>query len=141
VEFLDLDRSTLFQLSGDGKTLLVTHSWAKPGYEPVRQVIAQQELPWGLKKVLAGETIVFASVEELPEEAARDRETLRKLGPKSNITFPLSAGGAEVLGALAFGKMSQERTWPENLVRRLGLFAQIIANALVRKEADQTLRQ
>jgi hypothetical protein len=83
VEFLDLDRSTLFQLSGDGKTLVVTHSWAKPGYEPIRQVIAQEELPWALKKVLGGETIVFSSVEELPEEAARDKETLRKRGPKS----------------------------------------------------------
>ena len=73
VEFLDLDRSTLFQLSGDGKTLVVTHSWAKPGHEPIRQVIAQEELPWALKKVLGGETIVFSSVEELPEEAARDK--------------------------------------------------------------------
>jgi PAS domain S-box-containing protein len=141
VEFLDLDRSTLFQLSGDGKTLVVTHSWAKPGYEPIRQVIAQEELPWALKKVLGGETVVFSSVEELPEAAARDKETLRQRGPKSNITFPLSAGGAEVFGALAFGKMSEERTWPENLVRRLGLFAQIIANALMRKRADQKLRQ
>src|SRR5207253_8792043 len=47
----------------------------------------------------------------------------------------------EVSGALAFGKMSEERTWPENLVRRLRLFTQIIANALVRKGAEQKLRQ
>src|SRR5207245_5951409 len=141
VEFLNLDRSTLFQRARDGQTLVVTHSWAKPAYEPIRQVIAQEELPWALKKVLGGETIVFSSVEELPEEAARDKETMRKLGPKSNTTFPLSAGGAEVFGALAFGKMSEERTWPENLLQRLALFAQLIANALERKRAEQKLRQ
>jgi formate hydrogenlyase transcriptional activator len=141
VEFLDLDRSTLFQHSGADKTLVVTHSWAKPGYEPIRQVIAQEQLPWALKRVLGGETIVFSSVEELPEEAARDKETMRMLGPKSNVTFPLSAGGAEVIGALAFGKMSEERTWPENLVQRLALFAQIIANALERTGAEQKLRR
>jgi formate hydrogenlyase transcriptional activator len=141
VEFLNLDRSTLGQLADDGSTMVVTHSWARPGFAPFPKVNTPEQLPWLLKQVLQGETIVFCSVEDLPEEAGRDKELIRRFGPKSNVTFPLSAGGTEVFGALAFGKMSMERAWPENLVQRLRLASQVIANALVRKRADQKLRQ
>jgi transcriptional regulator with GAF, ATPase, and Fis domain len=85
--------------------------------------------------------IVFSSLDDLPAEAARDKETMSRLGPRSNATFPLSAGGSEVFGAIAFGKMSAERTWPEGLLQRLRLVAQVFANALVRKRADQKLQQ
>ncbi|HEV3263468.1 MAG TPA: sigma 54-interacting transcriptional regulator, partial [Gemmataceae bacterium] len=141
VEYLRLDRSTLFQLCEGDETLAVTHCWAAPGFEPLKQLITQEEVPWALQKVLRGETIIFSSVEELPEEAARDKATLRRTGPKANVSFPLSAGGSAVFGALAFGKMSEERAWPESLVQRLRIFAQMLANALVRKRAEQKLQQ
>ena len=131
VEFLDLDRSTLFQLAADGSTMVLTHSWAKPGFAPFPSVNTREQLPWALKQVLEGKTIVYSSVDDLPAEAGRDKEIVHKFGPKSNVTFPLAAGGAEVFGALAFGKMSVERTWPENVVQRLRLVAQIIAKEKV----------
>ncbi len=140
VECVGLDRSTLFQRSEDEKTLVITHGWAAPGFEPLKRVIAQEELPWALKKVLIGETILFSSVEDLPEEAARDKETMRQRGPKSNVTFPLSAGGGQVFGALAFGQMTRERSWAEDLIQRLRLAAQVLANALERKRAEQKLQ-
>jgi PAS domain S-box-containing protein len=37
--------------------------------------------------------------------------------------------------------MRKERTWPEPLVKRLQLVAQIFTNALVRKDADRDLRE
>jgi PAS domain S-box-containing protein len=37
--------------------------------------------------------------------------------------------------------MREERTWPEPLVKRLQLVAQIFTNALVRKDADRDLRE
>ena len=104
VEILGLDRSTLFQLAEDEKTLVVTHGWAIPGFEPMKELIVRDELPWGLRKVLRGETIVFSSVEDLPEEAARDKVAMRRLGPKSNVSFPLSAGGARCLGRWHSGR-------------------------------------
>src|SRR5262249_47721357 len=47
----------------------------------------------------------------------------------------------QVFGALAFGKMTEERAWPEDLVQRLRLAAGVLANALERKRAEQRLRQ
>ena len=141
VPFLGLDRSTLFQLSEDETTLLVSHCWAAPGFESVKGLIPRDMVPWALARVLQGRTIQFSSPDDLPEEADRDKETLRKVGPRSNVTFPLTAGGGVVFGALAFGQMTRHRTWPETLVQRLRLFAQVLANALLRKRSEQKLRQ
>ncbi len=140
VESLGLDRSTLVQLSEDEKTLVVTHGWAAPGFELFKGMIFKEGLPWALQQVLQGKTIHFSRVDDLPEEAARDKATIRQTGPKSNVTFPLSAGGSQVFGALAFGKMTEERTWPEELLQRLRLAAQVVANALERRRAEQKLQ-
>ena len=54
VQFLGLDRSTLFQLSEDETTLLVSHCWAAPGFESVKGLIPRDMVPWALARVLQG---------------------------------------------------------------------------------------
>src|SRR5262249_34153175 len=78
-------------------------------------------------------------IDDLPEEAADLKAVLRQIGPRSNVTIPVSAGGGPVFGAAAFGTVGRERTWPSFLVLRLQLVAQAFANALVRKRAEQKL--
>jgi signal transduction histidine kinase len=80
-------------------------------------------------------------MKELPPEAARDRETFRQFGFKSNLTIPLSVGGGPPVGALGFSTRRAECEWPDVLVRRLQLVAQIFANALARKRTEQALRE
>ena len=52
-------------------------------------------------------------------------------GVKSNLTVPLSVGGASPVGALGFNTTRAERDWPEAIVMRLRLVAQVFTNALV----------
>ena len=118
VEFLGVDRSTLFQWSADGRNLEITHHWVVAGCEPVPQFIPQEVLPYLLRKTLEGKPFSYSSLAELPPEAAVDRKFLEKHGPKSNLSFPLVAGGSAV-GALAFGTLRHEREWPEVLKDRL----------------------
>ena len=80
-------------------------------------------------------------MEELPPEAARDREVARQLGIQSNLSLPLSVGGKPSIGVLALSTTQAERDWPESLVKRLHMLAQIFANALARKRADQAVHQ
>jgi PAS domain S-box-containing protein len=102
---------------------------------------ARQYFPWCLDQVRAGRIISLARAEEAPPEAARDKEVWRDLGLKSVLTFPLSAGGSPVIGALNFASMREEHEWPDDLVTRLRLVAQIFAGALTRKRADEALRE
>jgi formate hydrogenlyase transcriptional activator len=135
-ETLGLDRSTLFQVCPGGKDVMVTHSWAAKGFE-LTPSVSSNDLPWCSKVVLSGQRLVFARIDDLPEEAAKDKEMFRRFGPKSNVSFPLLASGK----LLSFGSMREEREWPEALVERLGLIAEIFANALARAQAESDLRQ
>ena len=140
VEALALDRSSLFQFSAEGEMVL-THSWVRPGFQPFPpRIPAREHFPWTLGKALNREIIRFTSVDELPPEAARDVETMRKHGPKSTVLFPLTAGG-QVFAGLAFGTLREERGWPDDLVARLRLVADIFANTLARKRSEESLHQ
>src|SRR5438034_3513494 len=137
VEALGLDRSTLFQRSGED--LVVTHSWAGPGQDPFPKVWGRADLPWSYMQVMSGEKIVFSRLNDLPEEAAVDKALIQRLGPRSNATMPLVAGG-EVLGALAFGSMRTERTWSPAVLDRLCTVAHMVCAVLARRHMDQQLR-
>ena len=137
VDALGLDRSTLFQRSGDD--LVVTHSWALPGLDPFPKMWGRSDLPWCFGQVMRGEPVIFSRLEDLPEEAAIDKAAIRRFGPRSNATMPLVVGGG-VLGALAFGSMRVERTWAPAVLDRLRTVAHMVAGVLVRRHIEHDLR-
>jgi formate hydrogenlyase transcriptional activator len=139
VDALDLDRSTLLQVN-DAGDMIVTHSWAPPGLTRVSGVLVKEEFPWLLARARRGEVTPIVRLEDLPGEAWRDRETLKRLGNKSTIVVPCVVSG-ELVGAIAFGTMRSERPWPEALIPRLVLVANVFGGALARKRADVELRQ
>ena len=133
VEVLGLERSTLVQ-TGGGKHFVVTHSWQLPGLDPFPEA-AIQDLPWISGVLARGETVRFARIDDLPEEAVREKELARQFGLRSNATFPLMIGGT-VIGAMAFGMVHRERAWPDAIVNRLRLFVEMIASAIARTRAE-----
>lgn len=99
VYFLDLDRSAQFLFLEDG-TAQLTHTFSRKGF-PIFNIEAPTKgFPWVASQMLQRRVVHFNSVNDLPEETAVDRETVRVTGPLSNATFPLFAGG-RVFGALA----------------------------------------
>ena len=91
--------------------------------------------------MLAGRTVLFSSLDDLPPEALRDRAAYRLFGIQSNVTVPLVIGGEPSIGALGFNTTRTRRDWPAPLVKRLQLIAQIFASALARKRSDRHLRE
>ena len=136
-EAFGFDRSTLTLWDDDAKTFLVSHSWARPGFESSRNFKAN-DLTWFPSQVLSGEVVHFSRVSELPPEAARDLKILGRFLPKSLISIPLRVG-IRVLGSLAFSTLRYEREWPALLVDRLRLVAELFSNAVVRTRAAKEL--
>ena len=141
-EFLDLDLLALWQWSpGNPGAFVLTHLYsAQPGLQPGAQM-SEDDFPWFREQMLAGRIVAIASLKELPAAANRDREKSRQLGVKSNLTIPLTVGGGPPIGILGLNTLRKERQWPDALVKRLQLVAQIFTNALARKRADQDMRE
>ncbi len=142
-ECLDLDLCGLWQWSDESpEFLLLTHFYRSVAGPPAPEPMdAQEYFPWSLKQVLAGKVIAVSSIDDLPPEAARDKEVWRHYGIKTTLTIPLSAGGGPLIGVLSFNNMKDDRPWPEVLVKRLHLVAQIFANAITRKRSDLALQE
>ena len=140
---LGLDLSALWQWTAGGQRYFTMTHLYRPlgGPPPPERIDAREMFPWCLKQVLAGQIINIPSTAALPPEAARDQEVWRHYGIKSVLAFPLSAGGGPAVGALGFNTVREERIWPDDLVNRLSLVAQVFANALARKVTDLALRE
>jgi len=141
-EFLDLDRSSLGQVSErEPGVLPLTHV-----YQPEVSALPEglngiEFFPWTAQKVLAGQTVTINKMSDLPPEAERDRKSFGLYGTKSAVVVPLSIGGRPPIGVLTFSVLREERDWPETVVKSFQLIAQVFANALDRKRADEALRE
>jgi formate hydrogenlyase transcriptional activator len=140
VQALGLDRSTLLQRTDTEDDLVITHAWAGPEFAPQPGLFAKRDFPWVHQTLLRGGTVRFATLAELPADAARDKASFRTIQQKSNLIFPLASTG-RVFGALSFGALRAERAWPDVLVQRLQLMADIFANALARQGSEQALQR
>jgi len=137
---LGVDLSVLWQWSDNQREIRVTHYYRPLGGPPVPSPLnASEYYPWCLAQFKAGKIINLSSPEDYPPEADRDKESALYFGVKSTLTFPLSTGGGMPIGALAFSMMREKRIWPEALIDRLKLVAQIFANALARRQAETAL--
>jgi PAS domain S-box-containing protein len=142
-ECLGLDISSLWQMPPDNPaTIVSTHIYVPPDYTvPLLEMDAQDFFPWSMVLLARGETVVLSRITDIPPEGASDLEIFRYYQIQSSICFPLSAGGRPMFGAVAFDTYRKPVTWSPWLITKLGLVAQIFANALARKRTDQALRE
>ncbi len=141
--FTGADRSYLFLFSEDGKTADNTHEWCNQGVEP--QIHKLKGLPverfrWSTEKLQRLETIHVPCVFDLPPEAAPEQYTFQSQGIQSLILVPC-AYEKSLLGFVGFDSVRSEKAWPEEDMAMLKMLGDIIANALERKRADETLRE
>lgn len=138
--FLDMKVGTVAQLSEDQTKARFTHTWAAGGLDmlPIRP--AASDFPWVFDQIKRGNVVRFTNVEELPDEASKDRQLFKKVGSICHISIPLSVGGT-VVGALSFSSRFPGEAWPDSYVERYKLLGDVFANALMRKRSDKALEK
>ena len=137
-EFLGMDRASLQEYQPGGS--IVRISWAVEGIERLSRVVEAGQFPWTTAQLQQRHIVRFSRVDELPEEAAIDRQGYQDIGTRSCLSLPVSAGGS-VLGVLSFHSIRNERSWPDDFVQRLQLLGEVFAGALVRRAAELLLNE
>lgn len=142
-ECLGLDLCALWQWSSENSDLLLLTHIYRSQEEPAlpEPMDAKLFFPWSRDQIEAGKIIVVKTMSELLPEAARDFESYGYFGIKSTCVFPLVVGDHSPIGALGFNTLQAEFAWPEAIIKRLQLVAQIFANALARERSERELVQ
>jgi formate hydrogenlyase transcriptional activator len=140
VTTLGTDRAGLAQLSAVDGELKITHSWSAPGIPPTLKGNVKDVFPWIFKEVQKGNKIVVSRVEDLPEEAENERQYALAVDQRATLIIPFWIGG-KVAGGVSTGCFHREREWQPEVIRSFQLAAEIFANAIVRKQTEEGLRQ
>lgn len=138
-ELLNFDISSIFQplpMGAQGFKLNYLYR-NHDGPSPPDVFLLRESFPWCEQQVLSGKTIIVNSMETLPAEATRDKESWSRYGIKSSLIFPLIDKGSKILGTISFAMVREELIWVEELVKPLQLAAQLFANALARKNSEE----
>jgi transcriptional regulator with GAF, ATPase, and Fis domain len=139
-EMFHFDRFGLLTFSPDKRELMVTYAAYGEGVGPtLENVDISPMFPWAKENLLRGEILHFTSLDDLPEEAAIDRQSWEALGVKANFSVPIHvAGSVEYL--LVASHVRAIRTLDVELLSRLRLLGEIFANALVRCKVETARR-
>ena len=144
-EHLGLETSTLWQVSIENSRLVaLTHVYGLQDGPPIpKHMDAQDYFPWCYEQLLdrRRNVIALSSLEGLPSEMTRDRESWLHYGTKSAIIILLTGEGGLPIGALSFNTRREERSWPQEIVNRLQVVAQMFSNALARQRSDRALQE
>ena len=142
-EFVDVDRSYVFQFYENGTKMDNTHEWCRKGVDPHIQRLKGllvDNFPWVLEKIKQFKVVHIPRVADLPPEASAEKEEFQTEGIQSLIMVPMVYGG-DVVGFLGFDSVRVEKTWLEDISALLRIVGEIFANALERKQAEEALRK
>ena len=132
---LALDRCSVFQYHPEQRSCRITHSAESADCPPVRREIAEAELPWLLRQLQAGVTVVLNEVvRDLPAEAIAERQYAEGYGSRSWLAVPVTVGD-DVVRAVSFHSIRQ-RDWSAELVSRLQLLAEIFVSSVGSLQAE-----
>ena len=139
-ESLDADRGGFVDYRDLRDGMVHPIRWARRPEIMLSGPYGLAEYPWLNGRLMMGELVRFARVEDLPPEASVDRESFTRLSTVSHINVPFLINGT-VVGGMFFGTVGRSREWPDDLVRRLHLLAEVFVYALARKRSDDEIRE
>ncbi|MFO0577556.1 MAG: PAS domain S-box protein [Polyangia bacterium] len=142
VESLRIDRASIFRIEPDSGTVTVANLHVRSG-SPAQRVDPREltAMPWYTSRILRGERLELTSLPDcLPPEAVGERAFCLEQGLTSHLAIPLQIGG-RLLGTLGVSSFEPGYVWPEALIQRMQLLAQIFANALHRQHTELALKR
>jgi PAS domain S-box-containing protein len=139
VEELGLDRATLAEVDERPDRVRIAQRWERAGMQPIPASVEATAFPWMASRLGRRQVLRFSRLEELPEEATTDRQTLLAMGTRAVALIPLTVEGT-VVGVLTFASR-REREWPPDVMHRLQLLGEVFANALARRRAATAVKE
>jgi PAS domain S-box-containing protein len=129
-EFIQADRSYLFQLNPNGDLLSNTHEWCAQGIKPQIDNLQSLEKPtfdWIMKKLKSSGQIHIKSTQNMADEAKFERKLLLSKDTQSMTAVALKING-KVMGYVGFDTVKKERGLNKENIDLLIMIGEIFTN-------------
>jgi formate hydrogenlyase transcriptional activator len=141
LDFFQVDRCGLIRVSPNEASWRVSHVAYASEVAPVPENtdLPTTLFPWVYEKIVKQHEVVsFRIRDELPCEAAIDRQTYEQLKIRSALNIPITVG-ASLDYTISLNSVNKECAWPEEYIPRLRLLGEILVNTLQLAQARQQL--
>jgi formate hydrogenlyase transcriptional activator len=137
---LGADRATVALLQEDSGDFLATYAWAAPDTPEFPRQFARDLVPWLVERVLSNQATLLRR-RDAPPEAHCERALMESVGSHMALVVPFRVGG-KIIGVMSCGCFSNEdQAWDEVTLSRFQAAADVLANALGQKEANEKLNR
>jgi|GEM_PF-1111116 len=134
-------RAYIFQFSENGSIMSNTHEWCDEGVTPEiqgLQRIPSATFPWLMANLQAGKVIHIDDVSRMPPGAANEKAEFERENIKSVLILPMYVENI-LAGFAGFDNIRTTGAWDEQDVTMLRIIAEIIGNALARKQSEDRI--
>ncbi len=142
-KLFDADRCYIFEFTNQQTLMKNTFEWCAPGIEPQienLQEVPSSLVPWWLEALTAGEVINIPSVENLPPEAANEKEILTAQGIQSVLVVPIILADTGLFGFLGLDRVQKACEWEAEDIHPLSTVTGIIGNAIALHHSQTELK-
>lgn len=143
-EALAADRGYICVFKDDFRRLDTLCEWCAPGTEAqfdYCQDMNMTQFLYLMNSIEGGENIVVGDLNELPPEAAAEKDLLLSQKVFAVIMVPIYSTAAELLGIIGFDDTNKCRQWLSGDIQVLEMLAEIIAVYWERQQTENELRK
>ena len=143
LRFFEIDRCSLLRLLPCRTQWQITHNADAAGDSPfpVATSLPVSLVPWAAGKLMdSRESFSFATLDDLPAEAAVDKQTMETWKVRSGLYIPIAALRSSEY-SLGISSAATDRVCPKEYVPRLRLLGELFVNALERSRGEKLLRE
>lgn len=141
--YLEADRSYIFEFDDDGIYMNNTYEWCRDGIEP--QIDNLKEIPidiiprW-MDILDRDENVIIPSVEDLPESCIVEKEILLLQGIKSLIAIPFMSN-QKLIGFVGLDSVRYHRNFTESEINNLRVWSNMLASLIKFSRSEKLLEQ
>lgn len=138
-ELVEVDRIALWEISRDGGTIVRRFMHTLQGCAPPPAVAPAEQFKWLVEQSRRGKVVNWSRMpEDVPEQAHGELEYGRRIGGKSLLSIPVATDS--IIHVLSFTSVTEYRHWSRTAIRRLRLVCSILAGAVIRERAENSMQ-
>ena len=141
-QFTGAVRSSIFLYSDNLTKVTNTHEWCadpKDSQISLLQGIPADKFGYYFELLKKLETVVIGNPDDLPTEAHGEREWIKEFGFRPLLFVPMIHEGS-LYGTVGFyGKLDEERDWPQEAIGQLKILADLFVTTMERKQVEEAL--
>ncbi len=142
-KFAGTDRSYLFRIANDGKTMDNTHEWCAEGVEAHidnLKSVPVNTFPWLMERLKKLEVVAVPQVADLPPQAGAEKNEFQAEGIQSIVVVPIIYQ-SKLAGFMGFDAVSRQRTWETDTITVLRTVGETFITTIERVRLEQEVRE